>query len=95
MRLPERMSDLAKAAAYFGEQYECTTRIEARGRVTDEWDRSLRIPTWREVGMLDFDLDLLGLGEVDWEDEQLAWVRGTRSTEVRLSPMERDESSDT
>ena len=92
MRLPERMRDLAKAAAYFGEQYACTTRIEVRGSVLSRKGKRVSISRWREVGMLDFDLDLLGLGSVEWDDEKLAWVQGTSATEVRLSPMECDDS---
>jgi hypothetical protein len=41
--------------------------------------------------MLDFDLDLLGLGEIEWNDEELVWVRGTASTEIRFSPMEQED----
>ncbi len=80
--LPPTMRDIRTAADAFAAQYRGTVRISFRGRVLHDGGAQGIIAEWHRVGALDYELDLLGLGEGEDEDK-LLWVKGVKG-EVRL-----------
>lgn len=85
--LPSRVAEIRAAAAYYEQQYHVKALLQVQGHVTREHEGPYAILCWHTVGDVDLDLDLIGLGAVGADWEQLAWVIPCGPAILRLSPL--------
>jgi hypothetical protein len=89
--LPTRVAEIRYAAARYEQQHQVRVLLQVQGHVTREHGGPYAIRHWQTVGDMDLDLDLIGLGVVGADWEQLAWVIPSGPGKLRLSPLSDEE----
>lgn len=82
---PLALRDLLSAATAFEAQFLITPCIHLRGHVQLSGEVAAYYPDWTQVGGFDLELDLVGIGDPEEDEETFGWVVPCGPGEIRLS----------
>lgn len=84
--LPHHVKAIRRATQLFEHQYHVKAALQVQGHVllAPQWTHC-EIPLWHDIGDLDDELDLLGLGDPGDAWDALAWVSPVGPGQLRLS----------